>query len=124
MIRFAVLAALLSALPILAAAPAHAQYDREGRYVPSPMGVPRDPMARPVPLYSGKPGEAIGTPWEAPLGPAPPLSPIKPRVGAPPSSGSAPISVSRCEAGWSRKLRMPQREFEVRCRKLLRSRGS
>lgn len=44
------------------ATPAAAQYDRDGRYVPSPNGVPQDPYARPIPMYPGTPGEAIGTP--------------------------------------------------------------
>jgi hypothetical protein len=39
-----------------------AQYDRDGRYVLSPMGVPQDPYARPIPMYPGTPGGAVGTP--------------------------------------------------------------
>lgn len=39
-----------------------AQYDRDGRYVPSPMGVPQDPYAAPIPMYPGTPGGAVGTP--------------------------------------------------------------
>jgi hypothetical protein len=109
-------------LSLAAAAPADAQYDREGRYVPSPMGVPQDPTARPIPNYPGTPGGAIGTPWEPPLAPSPPLAPMRPRVGSPPPSGSAPISTARCESGWSPKFRMSKAEFEARCRKLLRAR--
>jgi len=53
-------AAALAAL-IAVEGPALAQYDRDGRYVPSPMGVPQDPYARPIPMYPGTPGGAAGT---------------------------------------------------------------
>ena len=54
-------AAILAAL-IAIESSALAQYDRNGRYVPSPMGVPQDPYARPIPMYPGTPGGAVGTP--------------------------------------------------------------
>ena len=57
----ALVAATLAAL-IAVEGSASAQYDRDGRYVPSPRGVPQDPYARPIPMYPGTPGGAVGTP--------------------------------------------------------------
>jgi hypothetical protein len=51
--------------------PAAAQYDRDGRYVPSPMGVPTDPYARPVPLSSGTPGSKGEPIWPRGMTPEP-----------------------------------------------------
>ena len=59
--------------------PAAAQYDRDGRYVPSPNGIPADPTARPIPMYSGTPGEAIGTPSLPRPPPAVIVPPLPPR---------------------------------------------
>ena len=56
----AVIAPVATALAALIAVEgsALAQYDRDGRYVPSPRGVPQDPYARPIPMYPGTPGSA------------------------------------------------------------------
>ena len=46
----------LAALIVVATTPARAEYDANGRYVPSPMGKPSDPYRSYVPGYTGKPG--------------------------------------------------------------------
>ena len=74
---------LIVAVAILVAAtPAFAQYDRDGRYIPSPNGIPSDPTARPIPMYSGTPGAAIGTPItpRAEITPPPALPQPTPRL--------------------------------------------
>jgi len=108
------------ALALATTTGAAAQYDRDGRYVPSPMGVPRDPTARPVPMYPGSPGKAIGTPvWPR----DPPLK-EQPVGGArrydPPIASPLPIPLSReqCEAGWSVGTNVPRVEFNRRCARM------
>jgi hypothetical protein len=109
---------LTVAILTVGAASANAQYDRYGRYVPSPMGVPADPHARPIPLYSGTPGGAIGTPREPPLPPYRPLpGPIPPITSSP--TGSRPITIMMCNDGWSRATRVSKAEFDRRCGKML-----
>lgn len=107
---------------ILAGAPAHAQYDRDGRYVPSPMGVPADPYARTVPLYPGTPGGAIGTPiW--PRGTQqPPITSTTPQLNSPQTRPSNGLSVQRrlaaCDRGWSEATGLSRKGFEKRCAQL------
>jgi hypothetical protein len=114
--RFA-LAALILAEPL--AGPAAAQYDRDGRYVPSPMGVPSDPNARPVPMHPGTPGPVLGT---TPQGPPPPSLVLSPMRGQAGDAGQirapvVPLNAERCRQGWSRASGLAKRVFEARCRK-------
>jgi len=111
--------ALAAGLP-----PAWAQYDASGKYVPSPMGVPRDPYASTVPLYSGKPGDAVGTPR---LPRAYELKPIEPpeytpRMAPPHSTESLPVAVTieQCEQGWTRETGLTVRRFYQLCKALKR----
>ena len=107
--------------------PASAQYDRERRYVPAPLGVPADPFARPIPLYSGKPGAAIGTPivprGAIPDGRSAPISPrpALPRAG---SARSLPvvIDVEHCKSGWTKAMGVTRVAFNRRCSFLERRR--
>lgn len=108
-----------------AAAPVLAQYDRDGRYVPSPMGVPADPYARPIPNYPGTPGAATGTPiW--PRGAIPQMPPpvtLTPPPASAPSYESLPVvplSKAQCQDGWSRRTGVSRVEFKRRCALLLR----
>ena len=107
-----------------AAAPAGAQYDRDGRYVPSPMGVPADPHARPVPLHPGTPGGTVGTPiW--PRGAMPPPPYVQPRPPDPvlvPLPSSRPLSPAQCRREWTPRLGMGRDEFDARCRLILKHR--
>lgn len=112
----------VSAFFVLAASvPALAQYDRDGRYVPSPMGVPSDPNARVVPGYPGTPGGAVGTPaW--PRDPDQRLAPMKPRIGTDDPRilwpRTVPLNKAKCAAGWNRRLGITSAEFEIRCAKI------
>ena len=111
------------------ATPAAAQYDRDGRYVPSPNGIPTDPYARPVPLYPGTPGGAIGTP-SLPRNDFPPTSP-PPVIGSPnapkapyagdglPRALRVPYTPAQCRRGWSAATGMSRREFDRRCDEIL-----
>ena len=116
-----VLAALL-----LAAVPAVAQYDRDGRYVPSPNGIPQDPYARPVPMYPGTPGGAIGTPADPRNSIlTPPKVNIIPRPtdNTPYSySRSVDLTIDDCDEGWSKDLRVTKVEFNRRCALLRKKR--
>lgn len=102
------------------AAPAHAQYDRDGRYVPSPMGVPQDPYARPIPGYSGSPGEPKGTPiW--PRGAIPGPAPQAPMARAPtqpvyPRRDQKRRIVIDCRRPWSKAMGIPRSTHEKLCR--------
>lgn len=115
----------LSYVALLAAGadPVSAQYDRDGRYVPSPMGVPADPYARPIPNYSGKPGAAKGTPiW--PRGtPSDPPPAMLPRVEVPVtrSTRNLPVVLDAeiCREGWSSATGYARVEFNRRCRRIL-----
>lgn len=117
--------AVVAAAMFAVVVPASAQYDREGRYVPSPLGVPADPYAKPIPNYSGKPGAAIGTPVWPRVEPYKPHNALAPRPQVPisrrPSNSlPVPISVDQCEDGWSKSTRVPRVEFNRRCRVILR----
>jgi hypothetical protein len=107
------------ALLVAAVMPATAQYDRDGRYVVSPNGVPLDPNARPIPLYPGTPGGAIGTP-----SPARPPTLILPDVSRPVSSEPlptyrVPLTVKRCRMGWTPETGTGRGEFARRCKRVL-----
>ncbi len=98
--------------------PVAAQYDRDGRYVPSPNGVPRDPSAQPIPMYPGTPGAAIGTPTlPRPPAPAAPLPRLpEPNVG-PFSTRPGRLNRVQCAREWSAHTGLTRRDFEQRCRK-------
>lgn len=109
----------LVALAIAVAAPAHAQYDRDGRYIPSPNGIPQDPYARPVPGYTGNPnvvprGEPI---W--PRG----MTPIPPKVERPaerleptrPLGSRQRLTLDLCARGWKPATGWAKNEFARRC---------
>lgn len=109
--------ALLSA----SATSAHAQYDRDGRYVPSPMGKPADPARTFVPGYTGKPG---GTNRLAPL---PRLQQVQPLKVEPydarqqPRTNTSTLPVAypteeQCKAGWSRDFAIPRSSYTRACR--------
>lgn len=112
-----------AAVSVAVLTPASAQYDREGRYVPSPMGVPADPYARPVPMYPGTPGGAAGEPI-LPRGSMPaPAAPshIPPRTYTEPMRPTfVPLTLAQCGEGWSRKLLVPPTEFRRRCASMRR----
>jgi hypothetical protein len=99
-----------------------AEYDRDGRYVPSPLGIPADPYARPIPNYSGKPGDNKGTPiW--PRGtPSAPLPTMLPRTEAPvnryPSRLPVALTPEQCADGWSKSLGLTKVEFNRVCRRV------
>ena len=100
-----------------------AQYDRDGRYVPSPMGKPADPYARPIPLYPGTPGEAIGTPiWPRdPQLRLPPVTTERPDTSPSVNSSGArvvPLTLEQCDAGWSADLGLPRVQFNRRCKRM------
>lgn len=107
--------------------PAAAQYDRDGRYVPSPNGVPADPYARPVPLHPGTPGGAVGEPVGPRVLPVPPVAPLaRPPVTSPERGAWVPrekpvaMTLERCRSGWSKATRLTPTEFRRRCRLLLK----
>lgn len=103
------------------ATPVAAQYDRDGRYVPSPNGIPSDPYARPIPVYPGNPGGAIGTP----IWPRGPEIPPPPKVlQTPPTdravrySNELPLplmSAKQCRQGWSRATGLTKVQFRRQC---------
>jgi hypothetical protein len=116
-------AAAVTVAWIAAAGAAVAQYDRDGRYVPSPMGVPQDPFARPVPMYPGGPGRAIGTP-ALPRG-AYPESPVAPPRRDIPStpplrSTFVPLTLDQCAKPWSKATRVTPTEFRRRCASMVK----
>jgi hypothetical protein len=98
-----------------------AQYDPNGRYVPSPGGVPSDPYARTVPNYPGTPGGAIGTPTlpraaiPEPFT-VPRLSPREtealPRVMQLPP---VLLTAAQCRQGWSRATGVSRVTFKRQC---------
>lgn len=110
----------------LGAMPAMAQYDRDGRYVPSPMGRPTDPFARPIPNYSGTPGAAIGEPIlpRGAIGTSPPvvLLPRPPLRTEYRSIEAPPVALTKTQCGepWSRATRMIPSEFKRRCSLIMR----
>jgi len=117
--------AALAAAVMASAVPASAQYDRDGRYVPSPMGIPTDPDARIIQGYPGTPtpGGAVGAPT-VPRDHEPRLAPMKPRVGVDNTvltTRTVPLNKKRCSEGWSKKLGITSAEFEIRCAKINRN---
>jgi hypothetical protein len=121
--EFFLMAATLAAL-IAVEEPALAQYDRNGRYVPSPMGVPQDPYASPIPMYPGTPGGAVGTPaWPRAAIPetlvVPPLRRDSPQT--PPLYPTfVPLTLGQCGKPWSRETKMTPTEFRRRCASMLK----
>lgn len=117
----------LAALILVGADSVHAQYDRDGRYVPSPLGIPADPYARPIPNYSGKPGDNKGTPiWPRGAMPSPaPLPKMLPRPSTPvhrlPSRLPVAVSAEQCAEGWSQSvgkaLGLTRVQFNRSCRR-------
>jgi hypothetical protein len=108
--------ALLSAM-----APAQAQYDRDGRYVPSPNGIPADPYAKPpVSGYPGTPGGARNAPLELPRGGIPSGATPVPRLTEPKLQPYAPLpprrNVVRCDAPWSKVTGLTPTEFRRHCK--------
>ena len=119
----ALAAATLAAL-IAVEGSALAQYDRDGRYVPSPRGVPQDPYARPIPMYPGTPGGAVGTPIR-PRGaiPEPRVVPPLPRdipQTSPLYPRFVPLSLEQCGMPWSRATKLTPTEFRRRCASMLK----
>ena len=107
-----------------AASSAAAQYDRDGRYVPSPMGVPADPYARPVPMFPGSPGGgAIGTP-DLPRSAFPEPARPPPRTPSvstePLRPTEVPLTLEQCKDGWSRKTLATPTEFRRYCALLVK----
>ena len=101
-----------------------AQYDRDGRYVPSPRGVPQDPNARPIPMYPGTPGGAVGEPIR-PRGaiPEPLVVPPLPRdipQTSPLYPRFVPLSLAQCGTPWSRATKLTPTEFRRRCASMLK----
>lgn len=115
-------AAFISVALTLSAGPANAQYDRDGRYVPSPMGKPADPSRTYVPGYTGKPG---GTNRLAPLPQIKEAQPLTyPKYDArqtPRANYTEPLPVvspteEQCKAGWSRDFAIPRSRYTRACR--------
>jgi len=123
MVWCAVLRLVVVAVIVMAAAgPSSAQYDRSGRYVPSPMGVPADPYARVVPSYPGTPGRVTGTPVSPPPPEplkVPPLTTrrLDPTAGTY-SAPLVPLTADQCKLGWSVETNIPRVEFNRRCRRM------
>ena len=112
---------------VAAAGGLRAQYDKDGRYVPSPNGVPSDPYAQPIPVYPGTPGQAIGTP-SLPRAALPPPQTVAPLATPPvrtypgeslPRPRLEPLTAAHCRAGWHASSGLSQRQFNRRCDALL-----
>ena len=121
----AVIAPVATALAALIAVEGSvsAQYDRDGRYVPSPRGVPQDPYARPIPMYPGTPGGAVGEPIR-PRGaiPEPLVVPPLPRdipQTSPLYPRFVPLTLAQCGTPWSRATKLTPTEFRRRCGSML-----
>ena len=105
--------------------PTAAQYDRDGRYVPSPNGIPQDGNRAVVPMYPGSPGGAVGTP-NLPRNayPVSPRSPMTPRIETSPTVywNSLPraLKIEQCEEGWVKSTGMSLVEFRRVCAGLKR----
>ncbi len=113
---------MVVATMMAAADPGLAQYDRNGRYVPSPMGVPADPYARVVPNYSGTPGRVTGTPVSPPP-PEPLKVPPLTTQRLDPAAGTysaplVPLTADQCKEGWSVETNIPRVEFNRRCSRM------
>ena len=114
-------------LASLNSATAHAEYDSQGRYVPSPMGRPSDPYRSYVPGYTGKPAEP-GKPGEpkrfAPTPramqvPLPKIAPFDARQPRPATAEPLPLvqpTPAQCKAGWSRATAISRSRFTRACR--------
>ena len=110
----------IAAATMVYSQPTLAQYDKDGRYVPSPNGIPADPRASVVPLYPGSPGGAIGTPT-LPRAMTPQVPSVAP-LASPPTvdvtrDASRRVVVTRkmCAEGWSRATGVARSVFERRC---------
>lgn len=112
------------AAALLTAGSAMAQYDRDGRYVPSPNGIPSDPAARPIPMDPGTPGAAIGTPSLPRSQMAPPHALPAPTTAVPIQPGSTNLKRFRappqenkinCASRWSRSTGITERNFNRMC---------
>lgn len=98
-----------------------AQYDSQGRYVPSPFGKPRDPYRSIVPLYTGKPGGSARLPNRpAAYDVKPPRQPAydqpvpRRRKGAP---ADQPIpTTAQCRTGWSKEIGVTRAWFKRVCK--------
>ena len=119
-----VLAATTLAALVAVEGSALAQYDRDGRYVPSPMGVPQDPYASPIPMYPGTPGRTVGTPVlpRAAIPEVPVLPPLRSDIPlTPPLYPSfVPLTLGQCGEPWSRATKMVPTEFRRRCASMLK----
>ncbi len=114
-------AALTLLLAAAMASGALAQYDSQGRYVPSPMGQPGDPYRSTVPGYPGTPGgsKRLAPPSRGQQIETPNIAPFDARLERP--SSTAPLSViyptrAQCEAGWSRDSGIPKTRFARACK--------
>lgn len=98
-----------------------AQYDSQGRYVPSPFGKPGDPYRSIVPLYTGKPGGTARLPNRPPAYDVkPPRQPAydqpvpRRRKGAP---ADQPIpTTAQCRTGWSKEIGVTRAWFKRVCK--------
>ena len=107
----------------LAASPALSQYDKDGRYVPSPNGVPSDPTRSAVPMYPGSPGGTTGTaPLPRSAYPELPKTtvPTQPRPYIPPGSDQPRVFLTRdqCDKGWSPDTNVPRVQFNRLCKRM------
>lgn len=119
-------AVLLTLCVGLSAGDAAAQYDRDGRYVPSPNGIPQDPTRSTVPGYSGTPGGTLGTP-NLPRSMNPPVPSVAPlkkpeRYEVPLGQRVIRLTLEQCDDGWSKQLRVTPTEFRRRCAAIRRAR--
>jgi hypothetical protein len=116
---------LVIVMVVALTSPAGAQYDRDGRYVPSPNGIPADGNRASVPMYPGTPGGAIGTP-NLPRNayPVSPRSPMTPRLETSPTVywNALPraLKIEQCEEGWVKSTGMSRVEFRRVCAGLKR----
>ncbi len=104
---------------------ASAEYDANGRYVPSPMGKPSDPYRSYVPGYTGTPGAPKRfAPTPRAFRVEPPLPNLKRFEDAPERRiNTAPLPVvyptaAQCKTGWSRALAIPRTRFTKACRQM------
>ncbi|MEQ1673306.1 MAG: hypothetical protein ABL893_20855 [Hyphomicrobium sp.] len=112
---------LCAAIMLMGPHAANAEYDAQGRYVPSPMGVPADPYRSYVPGYTGKPGGTkrfAPTPRGFQVQP-PKIQPFDGRLQ--PRNSAAPLPAvyptrAQCRAGWSRGTGIPRARFKTACR--------
>src|SRR6476646_12085306 len=89
-----------------------------------PRGVPQDPYARPIPMYPGTPGGAVGEPIR-PRGavPEPLVVPPLPRdipQTSPLYPRFVPLTLAQCGTPWSRATKLTPTEFRRRCASMLK----